>query len=99
MELACTLIFLIGWLAMAGYMNYKIWRKPDDIWAIQQANQGPPPGNNASWMRRWLHIDPLGLEKNRGRLIWFERIVAGIVLLLGLLMLARVIGQLLAASY
>ncbi len=93
MEAWCGLIFVVGWLAMAGYMNYKIWLKPDDIWQRQQADQTPPPGGSASWLRRWMHIDPLGLEKNRGRFIWFERIVSGVVLLIGILMLVGLVGQ------
>ncbi len=88
-SIACTLLFVLAWLAMAGYMNYKIWWKPDDIWQVQQAQSRP--AGNAGWLRRWLHIDPLGLEKSRGRFIWFERVLAAGVLLLGLLMLAGVI--------
>ncbi len=93
-EFACTLIFILAWLAMAGYMNYKIWWKPEDIWRVQQEGQRPPPGSNPGWLRRFMHIDPLGLEKNRSRFIWFERVIAAAVLLLGILMLVGVIAGL-----
>ncbi len=93
MELACTIVFVLGWLAMAGYMNYKIWWKPDDIWQVQQEQRRPADGT-PGWFRRWMHIDPLGLEKSRGRFIWVERVIAAAVLLLGLLMLAGVLAGL-----
>ncbi len=97
-ELACTLVFILAWLVFAGTMNYKIWRKPDDIWRVQQEEQAPPPGGPFNF-RRFVHLDPLGLESHRGRFLWMERIVAGLVLLIGIGMLVGVIGQMVAVNH
>ena len=91
MNLACVLIFIVGWLAMAGYMNYQIWLKPDEVWQIRQENAARSSETRS--FLRFLRFDPLRLGSNRGRFIWFERVVAGLVLLAGILMLAGVIAQ------
>ncbi len=90
-ELACALVFVVAWLAVAGSMNYKLWRKPDDIWRVQQEEQTAAPEADPRSFRRFMHMDALGLESNRGRFLWIERIVAGLVLLIGIGMLVGVI--------
>ncbi len=91
-NLACTLIFLLGWFAMAGYMNYKIWWKPDEIWQLRQENVARS-SDDPHFFARLLRIDLLGTRHNRGRFIWFERVVAAVLLLLGVLMLVGAVGE------
>ncbi len=91
-ELACLLVFVVVWLAMAGYVNYRVWRKPDEIWRVQQEEQTPAPEAPFDF-RRFVHLDAPGLQNHRGRFIWMQRAVAAIVLLLGIVMLAGVLGR------
>jgi hypothetical protein len=94
-ELVLGLVAVLGWLVMAGYLNYKVWLKPDEMWRVQQEEQSRAPGGEPGLFRRFMHQDAPGLMSHRGRFLWFERVVAAVVLLLGIAMLAGVIvGQL-----
>ena len=93
MEAWCGLLFVIAWLLMVGYMNYRVWVRPEEAW---NRHRGYVAGERERYRKSILGlflVDPLGLEKKRGVFLWSERIIMALLLLVGILALIGLVGQ------
>ncbi len=87
----CALIWIIGWLVLMSYLNFRAWAQPDATWKEQRGRIARARSQNRNSILIFFSFDPWGFENNRERFIWFQRIALGILLVFGLLALAAAI--------